>query len=325
MSEPASVARVLYIEADPEARTRVATSLVALGYQVSCAPDGPTALASFDVAVPDVVLLGLHLLGMEAVEVCRRVKALAIDSFLPVIYLTAESEVSEKVRVLEAGGDDFCVEPMRVAELDARIHVLLRMRARELRIVTQSNRFKLIAYVDALTEIGNRRAFEKTIEQIWRSLERDETLALLVIDIDHFKRVNDVHGHAVGDRVLQGVARAIQRAVRKGDEVFRFGGEEFVVIAPGVDRTAALAIGERVRGQVSSVAEGDARVSVSASVGVAVGPGEAITTPRELFLAADRSLYEAKATGRNRVVATGQSVGESNAARLTRASSRRAT
>ena len=310
MSEASPATRVLYIEADLEARTRVATSLVALGYRVSCAHDGPTALAGFGAMAPDVVLLGLHLAGMEAVEVCRRVKELAVDSFLPVIYLTVESEVSEKVRVLEAGGDDFCVEPMRVAELDARIRVLLRMRARELRIVTQSNRFKLIAYVDALTEVGNRRAFELTIDRLWRSLERDETLALLVIDIDHFKSVNDVHGHAVGDQVLQRVARAIQRAVRKGDEVFRFGGEEFVVIAPGVGREAAVAIGERVREQVSGAADGDSGVPVTVSVGVGVGPCEGIETPRELFLAADRSVYDAKAAGRNRVMATAGPVGE---------------
>jgi len=310
LSEPPVGARVLYIEADPDARLRVATSLETLGYRVTCVQDGPTALASFGAGAPDVVLLGLHLIGMEAVEVCRRVKALAIDSFLPVIYLTSESEVSEKVRVLEAGGDDFCVEPMRVAELDARIRVLLRMRARELRIVTQSNRFKLIAYVDALTEVGNRRAFEKTMEQVWGSLERHEALALLVVDIDHFKSVNDMHGHAVGDRVLQGVARAIQHAVRKADEVFRFGGEEFVIIAPGVDRAAAVAIGERVREHVSRAVEEDARVKVTVSVGVAVGTRDALETPRELFLAADRALYEAKTTGRNCVVARGRPAGE---------------
>ncbi len=122
--------------------------------------------------------------------------------------------------------------------------------------------------------------------------------------------MNDVHGHAVGDRVLKDVARAIQRAVRKDDEVFRFGGEEFVVIAPGVDRAVAVAVGERVREQVAGVAEGGARVPVTVSVGVAVGPGQAIATPRELFLAADRSLYEAKAAGRNCVVATAHPVGE---------------
>jgi two-component system cell cycle response regulator len=312
LSEPAANPRVLYIEADRDARIRVSTSLETLGYRVTCVHDGPTAIASFGAGAPDVVLLGLHLVGMEAVEVCRRVKALAVESFLPVIYLTSESEVSEKVRVLEAGGDDFCVEPMRVAELDARIRVLLRMRARELRIVTQSNRFKLIAYVDSLTEVGNRRAFEKTIDHVWRSLDRQEMLALLVVDIDHFKNVNDAHGHAVGDRVLQGVARAIQHAVRKADEVFRFGGEEFVIIAPGVDRAAAVAIGERIREHVSRVTEGDARVSVTVSVGVAVGPGGAFESPRELFLAADRALYEAKTTGRNCVVARGRPVAEPN-------------
>jgi two-component system cell cycle response regulator len=295
-------ARILYIEADPEARVRVLDSLTNLGYVVSCVHDGPSALESFDVNPPDLVLLGLRLVGMEAVEVCRQVKALGRDSFLPVIYLTTESDVAEKVRVLEAGGDDFCVEPMRIAELDARIRVLLRMRARELSIVTQSNRFRVIAFIDSLTEVGNRRAFEKTLALLWGALAPPRRLALLVVDIDHFKTVNDLHGHAAGDLVLRSVARAIQDAVRKGDEVFRFGGEEFVALATDVDHAGAVAVGERVRRSVTLLVGKERGLTVTVSVGVAVGPAGSIATPEDLFRAADGAMYEAKAAGRDRVV-----------------------
>ncbi|MCW8138498.1 MAG: diguanylate cyclase [Planctomycetota bacterium] len=298
-------ARILYVEGDAEARARVTVSLSRLGYALVCVDDGPAALRAVETDPPDAVLLGLRLVGMEPIEVCSRLKALA-TAFLPVLYLTTESDVDEKVRVLEAGGDDFCVEPMRVAELDARIRVLLRMREREGRLTSQSNRFRIIAYVDALTEVGNRRAFDRAWTEAWAALAPGRCLALLIIDIDHFRRVNELHGHAGGDGALRAVARTLQTAVRHGDEVFRFGGEEFAVIAINADRAGALAMGERIR---EAVARSDGPIALTVSVGVAVGDVGLVGGAAALFAAADGALYDAKARGRDRVALADERAG----------------
>ncbi len=288
-----------------------AEKLSQLGYVVRSAADGPSGLADFRVQPADLVLLDLRLRGMDAIAVCRRVKELAGEAFLPVIFLTAESDVAEKVRALEAG-DDFCVEPIRLDELDARMRVLLRTRTREHRIKTASDRFRLIAYLDSLTELGNRRALETELGHAWaRAVRSERPLALLVADIDKFKSFNDRHGHPSGDAILRGVARALEGAVREGDRVFRMGGDEFVVLAPDSSQEGALVIGERIREAVSL-----ARVlppldsisresfSVTVSVGFAIAPDPGISGPAALIEAADRALYDAKAAGRDRVIAS---------------------
>ncbi len=303
--------RVLHIEHDPVARMRLAEDLSPLGYIVSSAADGPSGIAAFSARPADIVLLDLRLPGADAISVCRRLKKLSRDDFLPVLFLTADSSVGERVCALEAG-DDFCVQPMRLEELAAHIEVLLRLRKRERRLKTESNRFRLIAYVDSLTDLGNRRALEAELDHAWaRSLESERPLGLLMVDIDRFKSVNDRYGHPNGDNVLRVVARTIACAVRKSDTVYRQGGDEFVIVAPDSSREGALLIGERVRDAVAKArvlppldSMSREPISVSVSVGFALAPSSEISGPAALIEAADRALYDAKAAGRDRVVAS---------------------
>ncbi|MEZ0230202.1 MAG: diguanylate cyclase, partial [Planctomycetota bacterium] len=245
--------RVLYIDDDADARRLLSKALSLRGYEVRAAADGPTGLAELKREPADVVLLDLRLPGMDGIEVCRQVKALAGETFLPVIFLTAQTDVTEKVKALEGGGDDFCVKPVFLDELDARVRVLLRLRSRERRLMNETQKFRRIALVDPLTELGNRRAFEAELERAWARVERNaRPLALLIADIDRFKAFNDRYGHRTGDEVLKAVAKALGNAVRKGDSAYRLGGEEFVVLAPEATREGAVIIAERIRRAVAT-------------------------------------------------------------------------
>ncbi|MBI3723853.1 response regulator, partial [bacterium] len=139
--------RILYVDDDEDARSLIGTALTLRGYTVRCVPDGKMALAELEREPADLVLLDLTLQGSTGIETCRRIKALTEDAFLPVIFLTARSDVAEKVKALEGGGDDFCVKPILLDELDARMRVLLRMRSRERFLRAETQRFRKIALV----------------------------------------------------------------------------------------------------------------------------------------------------------------------------------
>ncbi len=301
--------RILYIDDDEDARSLLGTALSQRGYTVVCVRDGETGLTEHEREPFDLVLLDLTLPKTDGLEVCRRIKALSGESFVPVIFLTARSEVAEKVKALESGGDDFCVKPILLDELEARMRVLLRMRSRERVLRAETQKFRRIALVDPLTELWNRRSFEAELERAWARLERGgRPLALLMVDIDRFKAFNDRYGHRTGDEVLRATARAIKSAIRKGDQAFRLGGEEFVVLAPDSSREGALVIAERVRSAIAAEkvqpppdASSSKLLSVTASVGVAVAPDPSVATSSALVEASDRALYDAKAAGRDRV------------------------
>jgi diguanylate cyclase (GGDEF)-like protein len=308
--------RVLYIDDDADARRLLANALALRGYEVRVAADGAQGLAELRREPADVILLDLRLRGMDGIEVCRNIKLLAGETFLPVIFLMAQTDVSEKVKALEGGGDDFCVKPVFLDELDARIRVLLRLRSRERRLMSETQKFRKIALIDPLTELGNRRAFDVELERAWARVERGQRpLALLMADIDRFKAFNDRYGHRTGDEVLKAVAKALAGAVRRGDSAYRFGGEEFVVLAPEASREGAVLIAERIRRAVSAEkvspppdSSSTKPLSFTVSLGLAVVPDPAIPTRAALIECADRALYDAKAAGRDRVVVAAATV-----------------
>ena len=167
------------------------------------------------------------------------------------------------------------------------------------------NRLHSLAHTDAITGMGNRHAFnERLAAEIERARALGRRVALVYIDLDNFKTLNDTFGHAAGDAALKHVAEVMRRARRRADLAARYGGEEFGAILPGADQQGALQLAERLRRALEKshvVAEG-ARLSVTANFGLAVWPGDGADA-RALIAAADRALYAAKAAGRNRVVA----------------------
>jgi diguanylate cyclase (GGDEF)-like protein len=238
--------------------------------------------------------------GIDGIDLCRAVRTSGNDSYTYLIVLTSRSEAEFTVEAMNAGADDFISKPFHPGELEARI------RAGK-RICELEQQLRLKATYDALTGIYNRGAILDILDKAVARHQRDnEGLALAFADLDHFKQVNDVHGHAAGDAVLCEVARRMGQVLRPYDSLGRYGGEELIVILPGCGDASALDIAERIRKNVcAEPILGDfGAIVVTVSIGVAV-LGQGPAAYGGLIQMADRALYVAKDEGRNRVALGG--------------------
>jgi diguanylate cyclase (GGDEF)-like protein len=243
--------------------------------------------------------------GMDGVEVCRRARALETHQPPYIILLTALGEKEHLVTGFEAGADDYVGKPYDPAELRARIEVGRRLVELNDELIAAQLRLEVQARTDVLTGLANRRAIlERLEDELRRAAREGATLGVGMVDVDHFKHVNDEYGHSAGDDVLCEVARRMQSVLRPYDRVGRFGGEEFLVLVPRVSGDELTQLLERLRKAVGSsrLAVGAADIVVTVSVGGAVTGGEAEDA---LIARADAAMYEAKALGRDRVVLAG--------------------
>jgi diguanylate cyclase (GGDEF)-like protein len=310
----------------------VREGLAPQGFHFREAHDGAQALSALREHRPDLILMDVEMPGLNGVEVCRIVKANSGEGgfgFIPVILMTAR-QAAGKVEGLELGADDYLVKPFDMLELSARVKSMLRLKAlqdelleknRELdsknRELDRANkelaqrREELLALsrTDALTGLFNRRYFEERLhEEFTRSRRYGAPLSLVMLDIDHFKRVNDTFGHPFGDEVLRGVARTARARLREVDLLARYGGEELCALLPETTPADALRVCERVREAIEALqwehraTDGSVHpVRCTASVGLASVPSATLGSAEELMRAADDSLYAAKGAGRNRV------------------------
>lgn len=260
------------------------------------------ALAILDDEDVDLVLLGWRAetegSGNALLERMRRRESW---SDLPVAALT--DPFARRLEAYEAGvGEIFdpCTPP---AEVTARLRLLLQRKARFDRLRRDKEHLARLALTDALTGLYNRAYFEASLEiEIARSLRAGHPCSLLLLDIDHFKAVNDTWGHGAGDKVLEAVAASLKEGVRRADVLCRFGGEEFAVILPGTAAPAAFILAERLRTRISRIAVGPALAGgrLSASIGISNLGDRTEVHPRELIEEADCALYRGKRRGRNR-------------------------
>ncbi len=291
--------------ADDSVATRriLGRALTSGGYVVREAGNGAEALAACRVDPPDLMLLDVDMPVMDGMATLRALKADAALSGLPVLFLSARTGAQDAATGLELGAQDYVRKPCEPAELCARVAAALRAKAQQDMLSRQAQALDELSATDALTLLGNRRRFASWVDNTRAARGPDAALAVFVIDVDHFKRVNDEHGHAVGDVILRGVAERVRRVVEStGDVLVRWGGEEFVALALDVpDAAAAIEFGERVRAVVGAepFAIGDHRkLDVTVSVGCAAGHLGDVDT---LVARADEALYAAKRAGRNRV------------------------
>ncbi len=278
--------------------------------EVLTAADAEEGLRILTDQSVDLVLCDLGMPDVDGFEFLVRKSRIDSAGSIPVIVLTAQEELSSKVRALKSGASDYLTKPFEEEELVSRIDVHLKIK--ELRdqlqrnnaeLETLNDELKRQSRIDPLTKIANRGFFESCIEEeIQRALRYERPLSLLMMDIDHFKQVNDCHGHQAGDQVLKEVATTVRSTLRRHDAVGRYGGEEFGVLLPETIEANALVVAERCRKSVESteIRCGEARLRVTVSVGAAsLGPGvDSIST---LIGRADRALYLAKHAGRNQV------------------------
>lgn len=294
---------VLLVERDPAHADEVVGLFAAEGWDLAVVGDPDELVATVETYEPDVVLCALDLGSVSALELCGELKATEVGARTPFLVLARRGlGDAEAASVLLAGADDVVADAMgRTAELRARVRGQLRHKRgldalRRLR--SEREALRLDASTDALTGVWNRRAFEAMLDAQVLGRQR---FGLLFVDVDHFKAVNDAHGHDAGDAVLAWLGQVLSGSVRPGDAVARLGGEEFVVLLSGVPMEGALTAAERLR-QAAGAAGPAGVPQVTVSVGVAIAdPAEGVTAD-DLMRRADAALYAAKRAGRDRVV-----------------------
>ncbi|MCS6862783.1 MAG: diguanylate cyclase [Abditibacteriales bacterium] len=305
------MAKILIVDDNPDTLFTLKVVIEKMtSHEVLLADSGDQCLALAHEHNPAVILLDVHMPLQDGFTVCERLKADESTKHIPVLFLTAaHKDVSSKVLGFEIGAEDYLLKPIDNRELIARLEAALRKRQAEDEMRATMAELERLATTDPLTGAINRRHFEERLQAECQRAERyKRTLSLLLIDVDHFKEVNDTYGHPMGDCVLREVANVLRASVRSTDVVARCGGDEFAVIlleAEKEDGDGARAAAERIRRSVEAspvftIGQNNP-VRVTVSIGVASYPEDAVF-PAHLIEAADRALYHAKRNGRNRVV-----------------------
>lgn len=296
--------RILVAEDDPVSRRLLEVFLRKWGFEVVLATTGPEALQLLErMDAPRLALLDWMMPGMEGVQVCRKLREIKDRPYIYVLLLTARTEREDLLRGLESGADDYLTKPFDPRELSARLHIGQRIVDLQDKLIAAGEELMFRATHDNLTGISNRGVIMDNIRRERARQDRGApAFAIVLADIDHFKYVNDTYGHLAGDAVLKGIASRIVSCIRPYDSVGRYGGEEFLILAPSSDALGAIGLAERIRKAIEDKPvnfEGRA-ISVTASFGVAVSTPRQMRDAQQLVREADDALYQAKANGRNR-------------------------
>jgi two-component system, cell cycle response regulator len=299
--------KVLIAEDNSGFRQVLERMLQKWGYEVVSASNGLQAWEILQAPeAPRLAILDWMMPELDGVEVCRRVRDQNHEPYIYILLLTAKDTAEELVEGMEAGADDYLKKPVNTHELRVRLRAGQRIIDLQEELVRAREALRRQATRDQLTELWNRTAmFDILTAELTRAKRDSNTVSILMIDLDHFKRVNDTLGHAAGDGVLREAARRMVACVRSYDAVCRYGGEEFLIILPGCDIAAAMLRAEGIRLAVAKdafqIPEGP--LDITCSVGVAASSGADILDVTELIRKADEALYAAKHNNRNRVEA----------------------
>jgi diguanylate cyclase (GGDEF)-like protein len=291
--------RILIADDDPVSRRLLEATLTRLGHEVESVSDGTAAVDRLLQADgPRLAILDWMMPGVDGLGVCRAVRARG-GPYVYIILLTARDRRSDAVEALDSEVDDYLTKPFDGVELRARLRSGVRVLEAQEQLLKTQNALEYEATHDRLTGLLNRaRIVDHLRAELGRAGRTNEPVAVVIIDVDHFKRINDEHGHAMGDRVLQVAARRLRSVLRDYEHVGRYGGEEFLIVLSGTDGAGARAVAERAREAMSGTA--DLPLPLSASAGVS-WTGDTGLDADALIQAADVALYRAKAAGRNRV------------------------
>jgi diguanylate cyclase (GGDEF)-like protein len=276
------------------------------GYRVQTARSGEAALKRVQESPPDLILLDILMPGMDGFEVCTRLKASESTKDIPVIFVSSMADIDSKVQGFKVGAVDYINKPFQNAEILARVNMQVTMLRLHRHLEMQNAELERLANTDYLTDLFNRRCFFRSAEKKFsRAVLCGAPISITLIDLDHFKRVNDTHGHLVGDRVLVHVAQLIRAHCRAYDVAARYGGEEFVILHSAVDSQNAFRVVEGIRKAVelTPFLHDKEEICVTLSAGVVDTKARMDCSRIDDVLAlADIALYQAKDAGRNQVI-----------------------
>jgi diguanylate cyclase (GGDEF)-like protein len=244
--------------------------------------------------------------GMDGIELCRKIRSRDLGPYQYVLLLTAKDDKQDVVTGLEAGADDYLTKPFNVDELRARVRAGKRILDLQAALIRAQKDLQFEAAHDRLTAIWNRGAILDLLKgELERSRRSQDSLGIIMVDVDFFKKINDSYGHLVGDTVLQEVGHRLASGLRSYDSVGRYGGEEFLIVVPGCDTLNLVVTAERLRHRIADqpIQTRAGPVPVTISLGLAAAQAnESVVIGRETLIRdADQALYAAKARGRNRV------------------------
>jgi len=296
--------KILVVDDSSIERRFLQRYLASQGHEVLCAENGGLGVATYAEALPDLVLLDMSMPDMDGREVVRQMRAQS-DEWVPIIFLSGMTRTEDIEEALDAGGDDYLTKPFQPKILDAKIRSMQRIAAMREKLVESNRKLTSLAELDGLTGLPNRRRLDqKLADELSRCARNQAPLSAIMIDIDHFKRFNDTHGHLAGDECLRQVATSLAAELRRpADLVGRYGGEEFCAVLPETPAAGASSMAEQMRARVSQLKlqtpGGPARVTISLGVATLVPKlGDNAAT---IITPADTALYTAKGDGRNLV------------------------
>jgi len=252
----------------------------------------------------DLMICDVEMPGMDGFKFLHMLSHRDELQDIPVIMVTGREDAEAKIRGLEQGASDYVTKPFDSGELLARVRVQLKIKSLQDKLKKSNQMLLELSHTDPLTGLNNRRSMMEVLDKEFeRSTRKHSPLSLLMLDIDHFKKINDTFGHQQGDAVLQALATLLKEHLRQYDLAARFGGEEFALVLPDTNENDAGMVAERIRQSIEKMRPDDlpAEFCLTASFGVATSPNEALACPDDLIREADNALYQAKRSGRNRI------------------------
>ena len=284
---------VLVVEDDPHTAELLSYTLSAAGFQVFTASSAPEALRKLEIVMVDLIVSDVMMPEMDGFAMRDRILQDSVLRDIPFVFLTAKGTSEDQIRGLSSGADEYVTKPFDPQVLIARIHAVLRRR----------ENFARVARLDTLTGLLNRLTLEREVTRELARIKRYPSLgALVFLDIDGFKQVNDRFGHAAGDRALLHLATALTKDIRSVDIVGRYGGEEFVLYFPETPETVGIRIVERMMAMFRNLSKEELNGPLTFSAGLAEAPRDG-TEFAELVERADQAMYTAKRQGKAQVIA----------------------
>jgi two-component system, cell cycle response regulator len=306
--------RILIAEDDTASRLILEAALAALGHEVIAAADGEQAWQLFQAQKVEAIISDREMPRLNGDDLCRRVREGDGGKYIYFIFLTSVSDKAGAAEAIRAGADDYLMKPLNRGELEARLMVASRITELYRELANQQVELERLngrlfqqARIDGLTQVGNRLKMREDLNILAaRVTEQGESFCAVMCDVDHFKLYNDKYGHLQGDEVLRNIASTLLQGCRPNDEVYRYGGEEFLLCMPERSIEVACAVAERHRIRIEQLAIPNIcspAGTVTISAGVASINPSAWPSIKEWLERADRALYRAKQSGRNRVTA----------------------